>query len=231
MSGTPSPARASLPELLYYLAVFHRAFTVMEKHPGPVWMILGGVFLDALHNTPGRLRRYDESDLHSPPRRLSYLQSLPQLARSRYAPKRVVADCEWIVSPEAVADDLGLSPDLSDIRLAPPDRMDRYLDRIYLACLLMRTRNHDYGRVKIIGIPVPTYMLPASTFCPWRTSTRERAVWFTQMAGAMRPIPRGLVRWDTFSEEQWLEAALNREARLAHRLRDSWRNNLLADVH
>ena len=109
--------------LLWYLAIFHRLFSGMERAAADrdreaMWACQWAA--DALHNVPAMLRRYDATDeWHDPARFKRQITGFPRFLASMGAPARVGTLAAELVSRRGVAKELGLQRDLSDLDLAP----------------------------------------------------------------------------------------------------------------
>jgi hypothetical protein len=181
--------RAPLPELIHYLAVFHRALLAVEAfgNVGDVQgMLMGGHLADALHNVPPMLWSYADSSTHTPASTAAWLRRFPgELARMG-APPELVDKCRQILFDADDAGDLGLAKDLRDLDVAPPAKLKTYLDEFEGWCLGMRAYPSHFDAPCFGG--------------PCTAQARDAAALLGLAAGAMKDLPAGLVRWRHFDE-------------------------------
>lgn len=187
---------APMRELVHFLAVFHRAFLTIQEaavnHDREA-MLLGGGVANALHNVPSRLIHHDPTGSHHIDDRP---EAYPCIVR-QHAPSRIAALCTHIFSSDGDPEELGLSPDLSDLHLAPPEKFDEYVYILYRACLGIRLMG-NHGDIE------PLWLTPKPN---WYQSADEQGVFYGQLAHLLQPIPAGLVHWDQFDEEAFWRAA------------------------
>ena len=131
-------------EIIRSLAVFRRAFLVIRAQGGTqdrAGQLFGGWLANTLHNVPSGLCYHGtEGWVDSRP------AVFPRYVR-RYAPEPIASNCAWIFSSEDDPAELGLQADLSDLDLAPPEKLRQYLSIFYYACLTMRLmQNYGTGR-------------------------------------------------------------------------------------
>src|SRR5579871_4160030 len=139
---------APIHELIRYLCLFRRWFVASQgyvRHQDTAGVILAAWIADALHNVPTMLWRYDpKADWNGPAQLAAWMKSFPKVVRKQGAPARIAADCDAIFSPAGAWAELHLDKDLSDLDLAPAEKMAAYLDIFRDACLYIRWRHGPY---------------------------------------------------------------------------------------
>lgn len=223
---------APAPDMVRYLAIFHRAFTVCagyKENKDPYEAVLGGELADALHNVPSLLWSYRESkEWNSPSQMDAWVRHEVVAGLQKYgAPERIIALCSRVVSPEGTAAVFGLRDDLSDLHLAPQDTLDRCLTVLRQACLTLRVmRNFDNDG----DTSVPRNK---REYAPWRDLetvwTSEADTWglfCAYLAQALLRVIAGIVHWKTFDEDAWLQEARTVKALVPEQFRDAWEAQL-----
>ena len=198
-------------ELVHFLAVFRRAFLAIQKAAvdnDREAMLLGGGVANALHNVPSRLISYDSTGS----RRIDDRpETFPRLVRE-HAPARIATVCNHIFSSYHDAEELGLGPDLSDLHLAPPEKMGEYLFILCRAFLGIRLMGNHGEREPLWLTPKPD----------WPPSADEQGMFYGRLAELLQPIPAGLVHWDQFDEEAFWRAARRLWGRTPYHYHTRW---------
>lgn len=212
---------APAPEMVRYLAIFHRAFTVSagyKENKDPYEAVLGGELADALHNVPSLLWDYKEKGRHSHSQ-IRFVEALQKYG----APERIIALYSYVASTEGTAAELGLREDLSDICLAPQDALDRYLRVLHQACLALRVmRNFDNDGDTSLPRNEREYAPWRNLETIWTTEADEWGTFCSHLAQAFLPLIAALVRWNTFDEDLWLQEASAAKTLVPEQFRKSW---------
>lgn len=221
MHGTYQPA--PLPEWVYYLAVFHRAFVAIRDYGEQQdrdGMLMGGFLADALHNVPNLLYRYGHDVVYTPKHMPELLNAFPNTIEAIGGSFRLVEDARRIVSRDGAASELGLRPDTQNDVLAPPDAQNRYLNLLYTACLFMRTATNFNHWHRWDG------SFPAWREMPWVRSAalKRKGQRNGLLAGALEPIPAALVRWHEFDEPSFWQERQSRIDSLPEHSQRLWRD-------
>lgn len=222
---------AAAPEMVRYLALFHRAFGVTagyKEDRNPNEALLGGYLANALHNLPGILRNYDEDRWNNPGDIERWAKrGMPKMIAGYGAPEAVISLCSRVVSPEGTAAELGLSDDLSDLNLAPSDAFDYYLTQFYYTFLTVRMlRNHGNKGDTSLPSQGRRYSPWHDLRQNWTDRADEKAMLCACIAQALLPVIAGLVRWNTFEEDLWLQEARLAKASVPERFHNAWEAQL-----
>lgn len=217
---------APIPEIVRYLAVFHRAFTVIAnyKDKNPDEALLGGYLADALHNVPTVLWNYDEANWDKPSETDHWISlGLPHMVAGYGAPEPIVALCSQVVTKKGVAAELGLSDDLSNLDLSPPDALSRYTVVIHLLCLTLRMVRND-GNYTIVSLPGQERRLTPwrDLAALWTSEADEYSLYCAYLAQTFLPVFPALVRWKTFDEDVWLQEASLAKTLVPEPFHDGW---------
>ena len=160
-------------------------------------MLLGGHLADALHSVPDFLCRYNCDSWYSAERFATSLRNFHEVPEWHGAPIEVLEASRRLLNPELLPGELGLLPGLSNLDLAPRDKLCTYLGLLYSACLSIRY-------VRNCGLPAEPVEAP---LCFWNTSDEG---WLRAgdqfgtlngiLAAILLPIPSALVNWNRFDE-------------------------------
>ncbi len=208
---------APVPEIVRYLAIFHRAFKLVASYKdnkNPDVALLGGFLADALHNVPRLLQNYDEAEWYKPSEMDQWIgRGVPRMVRGYGAPVYVVTLCENIVSDRNCAQEIGLLADLSDLIIAPPGTRERYLSLLYQACVGIRVLR-NYGNRG----DSPWRDLKNN----WTDRANERSLLFSCLAQALLPAIIALVQWDLTSDDTFQRQIAVTKTLVPERYRDNW---------
>jgi hypothetical protein len=177
--------------LLWYLAIFRRLFSMMERAATDgdreaMWVCQWAA--DALHNVPAMLRRYDATDeWHDPERFEREIRGFPHLLVRAGAPAHVHTLGGKLVSRQDIAEELGLKADGSDLDLAPNEELDHGLERLYGCCLDTRQRF------------VWQHLSEPDRWRRFEFQGRNNGL----LGGVAKALPRGLVRWSAFDLQRF----------------------------
>lgn len=197
-------------EIVHSLALFHRALRTIHAHGmrgDRVGMVFGGWLANTLHNVPAHLCHYNPS---------GWVDNRPTafpLSMQKYAPAAIAAECKDIFASENDLSDLGLRPDLSNLDLAPPNKLREYLNVLYHACLTMRLMsNYGNGRIRAFWEDVDAH---------WSLEADEYGAFCAQIADALYGLPTGLVHWNGFDKRGFRQEARRAERELSGRFQNA----------
>lgn len=181
------------PELIRYLALFHRFFATMRAYvrdQDEDGIVLITLIADALHNVPDMLWRRNSKD--DTERMADWIKGYPLGLRNSAPPARILTTCDAIISLEGVAAELGLTDDLSNLDLAPPEAIAAHVDLFYHACLEIRWRHRH----------------PWSTGnAHWEERREGTKLAMEKLAEILADVPTGLVHWHQFDEAGFAQKA------------------------
>jgi len=220
-------------ELIRFLCLFRRWLNYFERciklddNDGTLLCIW---IADAVHNVPLRLCYYDPdpTDFYSLARQTIWVNSFPQAIRDDGAPDRIVQDCESIFSTDDVYKELGLDEDLSNLNLAPPDKIEDFINLVYNFCITVRFSlptkptlgNYLLNRLKhfwrIICFKGLLRWHHYRVYERFREKRYpEYSVWIVEQAGSLQQAATGLVHWDNFDEDELLRTRKRCDIRFA----------------
>jgi hypothetical protein len=182
-------------EIVRYLAVFERCFRFIHTagvHRDRDAMLLGGHLANELHNVPALLCRFDLDDWHRGDRFQAELRLGYRIPEYHGAPPATVQACRRLLAPEWQPGELGLEADLSALDLAPPEKLVKYLERLYDACIHLRI-------IRNYGFPPPdeeyTGTFWITSDANWVPDGDQRGVDNGVLAERCVWIPKALVSW------------------------------------
>jgi hypothetical protein len=219
----PDAQLASADVIVRYLAIYQRFLTAViqytEKGDKP-GMLLGAWMAVELKQTLKMLWHCDDYN-RSPPVVNRYVDKFPKGLPSLGAPERLVSDYERILSAERGAAELGLRDDLSNLDLAPLPKMRACLELLYYLDWpmyeLMRYApkqsrlSRAWGKVRVAWYSLfSDKAYSAFRFRPWkglervwRAETQAAADVNRRIAEVVLPVPKAMVRWSDFDDEQF----------------------------
>lgn len=217
------PNLAPLPDMVRYLAIFHRMFGAMDGYfraRDKEGILLGGWLADAMHNVPGMLWSCTADSWFTPASISEWLNEFVENLSAMDAPQRLQADAQRICSMENSAAVLELREDLTDADFAPLPEMKSYLHRLYGACVTMRLiRNRGNSPFKQANTPEARQRIrdmdPADRppYHPWHNLEQiwtpdadMQAEYNQRIVTLLLPVPKALVHWDRFDVEEFRAA-------------------------
>jgi hypothetical protein len=209
---------APAPEIVRYLAIFHRMFDPTARYGregNRADIVLTGWMADALHNVPGLLLRYDRASpaWWTAEAMDQWMYHFPETLRDAATPDPLADECAHIfTAAELPVGFVDVADPYGDI--APEQKLREYADFLYYACLTLRGfRSWGADRPR-----------------PWRTMTdapgaEQWMAFVARYAAALLPIPGGLTRWSRFDENRFFADALAIGDDLPEERREHWRQH------
>jgi len=193
---------ASNAEIVHYLAVFRRTFRYIAEagdSEDRVAHVFGGELANVLHNMPGYLRRTEPDGWLD-----GRVTDFPAKMRAS-APEPIATECARIFASDDDLNELGLTADLSNLDLAPPDRLHAYLGVFRDAFITLRGMRNYGGNDKFwLGVDAE-----------WSNAVTELARITAWIARRLQDVPRHLVQWSVFDEQAFLSADCEPPSRIA----------------
>lgn len=188
-------------EMVRYLAIFHRAFAVMERY-GREEFLAGMLFstnlANCLHNVPYILTNYDSTGWHTAESMDQWIRGCAASSQESPLPEPIPADSQFIFSELGAAQTLGLQENLSDLDLAPALKLKGYIYLFYWACLEIRVIHH----LEVRGRPPWDNLEPV-----WSAEYHEVGIVYSLVAGVLKQIAWELVHWSQFDEDKFFRDA------------------------
>jgi len=213
------PKLASTNVMVRYLAAFQRFFAAVidyAREGDKAGILLGGYLADKLYDVPAMLWHGDPEDWFDPIGMEIQTQHFLEDIEMWEAPQRLLDRSRRILWVPDGVQELQLREDLTDVDLAPLPNMRAYLNWLYDACLYI-------CMIRKVGsrqFAVWDHLEEA-----WSENAEEAgrmANFNAVIASALLPVPKALVQWTEFNEEQFLDQALRAAERLPIDDRQAW---------